>query len=103
MRVSAAYGRGVSLFGVDHPIVQAPMGGGVGTPDLVAAVSNAGALGSLAGGYLSAAQIAEAAAAVRVRTDRPFAINLFAPGDTPAPAEVDAMLALLAPIHRELG
>jgi enoyl-[acyl-carrier protein] reductase II len=34
-------------LGIDHPIVQAGMGGGSG-PDLAAAVSNAGALGTLA-------------------------------------------------------
>jgi nitronate monooxygenase len=35
---------------LEHPIVQAPMGGGVSTPALAAAVSEAGGLGSLAAG-----------------------------------------------------
>jgi nitronate monooxygenase len=34
-------------LGIEHPIILAPMGGGPGTPELVAAVSNAGGLGSL--------------------------------------------------------
>ena len=37
------------LLGTRYPIVQAPMAGGFTTPELVAAVSNAGAPGSLAG------------------------------------------------------
>lgn len=38
-------------LGIKFPIIQAPMAGGVTTPELVAAVSNAGGLGSLAAGY----------------------------------------------------
>lgn len=29
-------------LGIEHPIIQGPMGGGPSTPELVAAVSNAG-------------------------------------------------------------
>lgn len=36
-----------TMLGVVHPIVLAPMAGGTSTPALVAAVSNAGGLGSL--------------------------------------------------------
>lgn len=87
-----------------HPIILAPMAGGPSTPELVAAVSNAGALGSLGAAYLSPTQIRDAVAAVRRLTDRPFAINLFIP--SPAPpnlAEVEASHALLAPYRAELG
>ena len=43
----------IEQLGIEHPIIQAPMAGGPSTPELVAAVSNAGALGSLgAGGRL---------------------------------------------------
>jgi nitronate monooxygenase len=38
-------------LGIKHPIIQAPMAGGPSTPELVAAVSNAGALGSLGSAY----------------------------------------------------
>ena len=41
------------LLGVRYPIVQAPMAGGHITPELVAAVSNAGALGMVAGALLA--------------------------------------------------
>src|SRR5690349_24899520 len=47
-------------LGIELPIVQAPMGGGPSTPELVAAVSNAGGLGSLGAPYLTPAQIHEA-------------------------------------------
>ncbi len=58
------------------PIIQAPMGG-VTTPKLVAAVSNAGGLGSLAAGYLSPAEMHQAITQIRALTDKPFAVNLF--------------------------
>jgi len=70
--------RGIaSLLGTTVPIVQAPMAGGVTTPALVAAVCEAGALGSLGSATSSPARIAEDVAAVRALTRRPFAVNLF--------------------------
>lgn len=66
----------VSL-GVRLPVIQAPMAGGATTPELVAAVSNAGALGFLAAATLSPNEIELQAAAIRLLTDKPFGINLF--------------------------
>ncbi len=92
-------------LGIRHPIVQAPMAGGVTTPELVAAVGEAGALGSIGAAYYSAAEIAAAAEAVRRLTTRPFALNLFLP--VPAVAPDPATLARVEPILRsfraELG
>jgi nitronate monooxygenase len=62
------------------PIIGAPMAGGPTTPELAAAVSNAGGLGFLAAGYLSADALAERIAATRALTERPFGVNLFVPG-----------------------
>lgn len=91
-------------LGIALPIVQAPMAGGPTTPELVAAVSNAGGLGSLGAAMLSPAQIREAAARIRALTDAPFAINLFVlPPASPALAELEPALDRLAPFHRELG
>jgi nitronate monooxygenase len=90
-------------LGIEHPIVQAPMGGGASCPDLVAAVSEAGGLGSLACGYLAPGQIADAVAGVRRRTTRPFALNLFAPLPPASSRGVEEMLAVLAPYHAALG
>src|SRR2546423_5917886 len=93
-----------SILGIRYPMIQAPMGGGASTPALVAAVSEAGALGSLAAGYLSPAQITEAVAQIRQRTRQPFGINLLVPGPTPPSlAGIDEMLTVLAPYHTELG
>jgi nitronate monooxygenase len=66
-------------MGFQLPIIQAPMAGGVTTPELVAAVSNAGGLGSLGAGYMSPTQIREAIREVRKLTEKPFAVNLFVP------------------------
>jgi enoyl-[acyl-carrier protein] reductase II len=65
-----------NLLGIDHPIMQGPLGGpwppGL---ELVAAVSNAGALGSLPTALRSAEQVRDDIAAVRRLTERPFAVN----------------------------
>ncbi len=91
-------------LGLAVPLVQAPMAGGATTPALVAAVSGAGALGSLAAAALTPAGMVSEVAAIRALTDRPFAINLFVQ-DTPQPdtASLDAALARLAPWHAGLG
>lgn len=85
------------------PIVQGPMTGS-DTPALAAAVSAAGGLGMLGCGARAPAAMAEAAAEVRRRTDRPFGMNLFVQ-DTPAPdaATVASALQRLAPLYAEFG
>ncbi len=55
------------------------MAGGPTTPRLVAAVSEAGGLGTLGAAYLTPDAIREAISAVRALTERPFAVNLFVP------------------------
>ena len=80
------------------------MAGGGDTPDLVAAVSNAGALGFIGAAYLTPEQIIATAATVRARTSQPFGINLFAP--VPASGSrgnPETMLARLGPYFKELG
>ena len=87
-----------------HPIIQAPLAGGGDTPELVAAVCEAGALGFIGAAYLTPPQIIEAARAVRARTARPFGINLFAPQSVPdAPRDAGPALECLAPFFAELG
>jgi len=63
-------------IGIDLPIVQAPMAG-VSTPEMAAAVSNAGGLGSIGVGAVDAEGARRMIAAVRARTDRPFNVNVF--------------------------
>jgi nitronate monooxygenase len=68
----------LDLLGVRYPLVQAPMANNA-PPALAAAVSAAGALGSIAGAALSPDELRTAIRDVREATDRPFAVNLFAP------------------------
>ena len=91
-------------LGIEYPIIQAPMAGGPSTPELVAAVSNAGGLGSLGAAYLTPDQITDAIRRIRALTDKPFNVNLFA-GGYEAERHVDPgpMLALLSEIHEMHG
>ncbi|SFA40719.1 nitroalkane oxidase [Parageobacillus thermantarcticus] len=66
---------------ISVPIIQAPMAGGVSTPALAAAVSNAGGLGFLAGGYKKAEEMRKEIAAVRELTDKLFGVNVFVPSE----------------------
>ena len=91
-------------FGLSIPVVLAPMGGGPSTPELVAAVSNAGGLGSLAAAYSNAERIQQDIAAIRKLTSRPFAVNLFSPqAQLPLNDGVNAVTEFLRPYHERLG
>lgn len=86
------------------PVWMAPMAGDAASAALVAAVSAGGGFGQLGAAYLPPARIAEVAADIRARTDRPFGINLFCP--QPWLRDDDALddyLKRLAPWHVALG
>jgi nitronate monooxygenase len=93
------------LLGIEYPIVAAPMAGGPTTPELVAAVAEAGALGTVAGAMSSPAELRTTIRDVRARTKRPFAVNLFAPLPPPEPDDVvvAAVQRFLAPHRQRLG
>lgn len=91
------------LLGLSNPIVQAPMAGGTTTVELVSAVTEAGALGSFGAAYLTPEQILAAARSVRSRTDRPFAINLFAPVPEGDPVDPAPALRRMAEFHQAMG
>jgi NAD(P)H-dependent flavin oxidoreductase YrpB (nitropropane dioxygenase family) len=63
-----------ALLGIEYPIVLGGMGS-VFAPDLVAAVSNAGGLGTLGCHNLGPEQIRDAAAGIRAKTSKPFGLN----------------------------
>ncbi|WP_136253955.1 NAD(P)H-dependent flavin oxidoreductase [Onishia niordana] len=86
-----------------QPIIQAPMAG-VATPELAAAVSNAGGLGSLGIGASGVDQARAMIEQTRALTSRPFNVNVFchAPALRDAARE-SAWLAHLAPLFRESG
>ncbi len=73
------------LFRTQHSIIQAPMAGGATTPELVAAVSNAGALGSLGAAYMTPEDLRTAIHAIKNKTNQPFQVNLFTPPIIPHP------------------
>jgi nitronate monooxygenase len=64
------------LLNIKYPIIQAGMAGGHTTPELVAAVSNAGGLGILAASRLTPEQLREAIHKIKSLTNRPFGVNL---------------------------
>ena len=71
----AAAQRGAYALGVDFPLIQAGMGGVAG-PALAAAVSNSGALGTVALYKSDAAQSAFLVADTAARTRRTFSVNV---------------------------
>jgi nitronate monooxygenase len=86
-----------------YPIIQAPMAG-VTTPEFVAACANAGILGSVGAGYLSAADTREIIQEVKTLTEKPFSVNLFVPESTEAnEKQLEDAYHALEPIRNELG
>jgi nitronate monooxygenase len=90
------------ILGIARPIVQAPMAGGPSTPELVAAVSNAGGLGSMGAGYLAPENIDRDIKKVRALTDRPFSVNLFIPAEAVTDAPTEELLSRLKSFSDEL-
>jgi len=89
------------LEGLRVPVVQAPLAGGPSTPELAAAVSNAGALGFLAAGYKTPDAMGEDIAATRALTGEPFGVNVFAV--TPSEVEPQALDAYAASVRASTG
>jgi nitronate monooxygenase len=89
---------------LETPIIQAPMAGGATSVELVAAVSNFGALGSFAAALLSPEAIKLSINEIRSQTRAPFCVNLFV---LDSPTVDDETLATanqrLAPFREELG
>lgn len=90
-------------LGIQYPIIQAPMVG-VSTPALVAAVSNAGGLGSLGLGASTIEKGAALIAQTHALTRQPFNVNVFChvPA-TPDSQREAAWLSYLGPEFRKFG
>ena len=85
------------------PIIQAPMAGGITTARLIAAVSNAGGLGSVGAGYMQPDELRCLIQEVRALTDKPFSVNLFVPQKHQASiSQLQAMQTILAQVTKEL-
>ncbi len=93
----------LDLLGIDLPIVLAPMAGN-STPELVAAVSNAGGLGSYGCAMLSREQLIDEAARMKALTNRSFNLNFFCHAPPTVTAEQErAWRGKLAPYYQEFG
>lgn len=97
---------GVDPIPSDLPVVGAPMAGGPSTPELVAAVSSAGGLGLIAGGYRTAEALADEIERVRglLTAGAPFGVNLFTPVAGPGdPMQIAGYAQRLAPLADAAG
>jgi nitronate monooxygenase len=94
--------RAAELLGVRYPIVQAPMAGAT-TAELVAAVSNAGGLGSVGAARTDPEELRATIRRIRELTGRPFGVNVFAWPAFDANADATAALAALRPFYDEVG
>lgn len=105
MQIAGSRTNLVTRLGLKGPLIQAPMAGGATTPELVAAVCNAGALGSLGGAYLNPSELEKVIRQIKRLTDRPFAVNLFAPSPEPSLNEnqIHAAIAATKSYRQELG
>lgn len=93
----------LTRLGMRLPVIQAPMAG-VSTPELAAAVSNAGGLGSLGLGAMTGTEAASSMAETRALTARPFGVNLFCHRPQPRDLTAEARwLDRLAPHFARVG
>jgi nitronate monooxygenase len=93
----------LELFDIELPIIQAPMAGAGGTAMAIAA-SQAGALGSLPCGMLTAENIRTEVGIIRQQTDKPFNVNFFCHQPAaPDPDRDAAWRAALEPYYLEYG
>ncbi|KAF0823346.1 Enoyl-[acyl-carrier-protein] reductase FMN [Cytobacillus firmus] len=81
-------------LGIQYPIFQAPMAGGLTTPELISGVSNCGGLGNMGAGYMMPDDIRADIKQVRELTDQPFGINLFVP-DRDVSAKTEDIIAMV--------
>jgi nitronate monooxygenase len=90
-------------LGIELPIIQAPMAG-VSTPAMAAAVSEAGALGSIGVGATDAEGARAMIHAVRALTERPFNVNLFCHKPAVADAAIERVwIDRFRPLFAEYG
>lgn len=92
-----------TLLGIRHPILLAGMAGGPTTPELVAAVTEAGGLGTFGAAGMRGDALANAVRRARELTDGPIAVNVLLAPSRPGTAEPEALHTALAPIRDELG
>jgi nitronate monooxygenase len=95
-------------LGIAQPIIQGPFGGGISTAELVAAVGEAGGLGSFGAYTYSPHEIEGIARDIRALSNRLFALNLWVSdhdrgGDRLTPEQFDAAWKIFEPLYSEFG
>jgi nitronate monooxygenase len=93
----------LDLVKIDHPIIQAPMGGGHISLDMPVAVCGSGGLGSFPCSSLTSAQLRDVGAKIRAQTAKPFNLNFFCHVTHRDAAVEAAWLKRLASYYIELG
>src|SRR6266436_7074277 len=93
----------LDLLKIDHPIIQAPMGGGHISPDMPVAVCGSGGLGSFPCSALTSAQVRDVVAKIRAQTTKPLNLNFFCHVTQRDAALEAAWLKRLATYYTELG
>lgn len=104
MNTAPGHTRRFDIASLPVPVIQAPMAGGPSTPQLAAAVSEAGGLGFLAAGYKAAAAMRAEIGTARSLTSAPFGVNVFVP-QAPfiSPATLQEYAQSLAPDAERFG
>ena len=91
------------LLGIDVPILLAGMAGGMTTPALVAAVSDAGGLGAFGAAGMSPDGLTSAIERARALTDRPIAVNVLLADPTPARGERERVEEAVDRLSERIG
>jgi nitronate monooxygenase len=93
----------LDLFGIQHPIIQAPMSG-ASSPQMAIAAAEAGGMGSIAAAMLTSETLRAELQVVQQGTRRPINVNFFVhPDPVPDETRETAWRRHLAPYYGELG
>ena len=90
------------LLGIHHPVLLAPMAGGWTPPELIAAVSSAGGLGSFGVAGMTTGAVHDAVRRAVELTTGPVGVNVQVPPDVRRNPDDAGLHALLAPFREEL-
>ncbi|UVI32901.1 NAD(P)H-dependent flavin oxidoreductase [Paenibacillus spongiae] len=92
------------VLGISAPVIQAGMAGNITSPSLVAAVSEAGGLGTLGAAYMGKDALRRAIREIKTLTRRPFSVNLllYNPPEKPFAAD-PALIEWVNLMRSEVG
>mgnify|MGYP001228421770 CR=1 FL=1 len=92
-----------AMLGIRAPIILAGMAGGPTTPELVAAVTEAGGLGTFGAAGMRCEDLSAAIRRARELTLGPIAVNVLLAPARPGSANDDDFASALAPLRAEFG